>query len=141
MHPTWKKMQIKDRSRFLVLSPPKEFDAILADRDATWTLDQRATVSAAGNETYDVVVIFVKDPPDVAGAAQVIRSHVAGDDTLLWICYTKKSSKKFAATINRDAGWEGVRQIAVDDDWPALRFRLREAISRYTRQKTIGKSP
>ncbi|MDG1276314.1 MAG: hypothetical protein P8O16_03470 [Algoriphagus sp.] len=53
------------------------------------------------------------------------------DDQQLWIAYPKKTSKKYKATINRDSGWgeleahdfEGVRQIAIDEDWSALRFR------------------
>jgi hypothetical protein len=55
----------------------------------------------------------------------------------LWFAYPKKTSKKYDVNIHRDKGWEaleqlgfkGVRQVAIDQDWSALRFR---------RQKFVG---
>ena len=156
MHGIWRKMQVKDRTRFLVLGAPKEFQPVLQDRDPDWEMETREAIGpvdsggAAGGgaaPTYDVVVIFVSEPEHISRAAEVIQTNVAGDDTLLWICYPKKSSKKYKSPITRDEGWdpvidlgwEGVRQIAIDDDWSALRFRPREAIKNYTRKSTIGK--
>jgi hypothetical protein len=193
MHDIWRKMQVKDQRRFLVLGAPEEFQPVLQDRDPDWEMETREAIGpvdsggAAGGgaiapgggapasapssvgpsatpgagtaldnaaatprgaaPTYDVVVIFVSEPEHISRAAEVIRTNVAGDNTLLWICYPKKSSKKYKSPITRDVGWdpvidlgwEGVRQIAIDDDWSALRFRPREAIKNYTRKSTIGK--
>lgn len=148
MHELWKKMQVKNQTRFLVVAPPREIDTIIEGRDQSWELDVRPEIAASGDAKYEVVVMFLKNESDVVKAAEVTKAHVAGDDTLLWLCYPKKSSKKYDATINRDSGWdpvidigfEGVRQVAVDDDWSALRFRPREAIRTYTRKTQIGKS-
>lgn len=57
------------------------------------------------------------------------------EDALLWIAYPKKSGK-IRSDISRDNGWElvfaagyePVTQVAIDDDWSALRFRKSEAI-------------
>jgi hypothetical protein len=48
----------------------------------------------------------------------------------------KGTSKKYSCDFNRDDGWEvlrqagfdSVRQVAIDDDWSALRFRRFEFI-------------
>ncbi len=53
------------------------------------------------------------------------------DDGILWFAYPKKSSKEYETNLSRDDGWqplddlgyEGVRQVAIDEDWSALRFR------------------
>jgi hypothetical protein len=50
---------------------------------------------------------------------------------VLWIAYPKGTSKRYACQFNRDSGWdvirdagfESVRQVAIDEDWSALRFR------------------
>jgi hypothetical protein len=57
-------------------------------------------------------------------------------DGVIWFCYPKKSSKKYSSGIDRDHGWKvlndsgfhGVRLIAVDTDWSALRFRNKKYI-------------
>ena len=55
----------------------------------------------------------------------------ARGDAVLWFAYPKGSSKKYKCEFNRDTGWhvlgaagfEPVRQVAIDQDWSALRFR------------------
>lgn len=57
------------------------------------------------------------------------------NDALLWIAYPKKTGK-IKSDMSRDNGWEtvmaagyeAVTQVAIDDDWSALRFRKSEAI-------------
>lgn len=57
-------------------------------------------------------------------------------DAILWFCYPKGTSKKYKCDFNRDTGWqslgdaglEGVRAVAIDADWSALRFRKVEYI-------------
>jgi hypothetical protein len=55
---------------------------------------------------------------------------------VLWFAYPKGSSKKYTCEFNRDSGWkvirslgfDSVRQVAIDEDWSALRFRRVEYI-------------
>ena len=52
-------------------------------------------------------------------------------DAVLWFAYPKGTSKRYTCDFNRDTGWQvirgagfdSVRQIAIDEDWSALRFR------------------
>lgn len=79
---------------------------------------------------YEFILIFAKGSADVEATAQVALHNLAADGTL-WYCYPKKTSKKFKSDIDRDHGWDilnnagffGIRMVAVDTDWSALRFR------------------
>ena len=65
------------------------------------------------------------------------------EDGLLWFAYPKKSSKKYRSDVGRDDSWqalgdlgfEAVRQIAIDEDWSALRFRQARFIKSMTRDQ------
>lgn len=64
---------------------------------------------------------------------EALAARLAGktETALVWAAYPKQSSKKYKCGFNRDtgwasleaAGWRPVRQVALDDDWSALRFR------------------
>jgi hypothetical protein len=55
----------------------------------------------------------------------------AEGDAILWFAYPKGTSKRYKCEFNGDTGWhvitgagfESVRMVAIDEDWPALRFR------------------
>jgi hypothetical protein len=67
--------------------------------------------------------------------------QAADGDAQLWMVYPKGSSKKYKCEFNRDTGWtalgvagyEPVRQVAIDEDWSALRFRKVAFIKTMTR--------
>ena len=60
---------------------------------------------------------------------------------MVWIAYPKSTSQRYACEFNRDTGWdamgdagfEPVRQVAIDADWSALRFRRATYIKNWTR--------
>ena len=60
---------------------------------------------------------------------------------VLWIAYPKGTSKEYKCEFNRDSGWlvlgaagfEPVRQDAIDDDWSALRIPRVKHIKTMTR--------
>jgi hypothetical protein len=78
----------------------------------------------------DFYVGFATSLPEIVLHTSNV-SHLAGSDPVVWIAYPKQSSKKYTCEFNRDTGWEGlgqigyepVRQVAMDDDWSAIRFR------------------
>lgn len=67
-------------------------------------------------------------------------------EALLWMAYPKKSSKRYQSTIHRDSGWEPlgqlelepVRQISLNVDWSALRFRHVDKIQSLSRRKSMA---
>jgi hypothetical protein len=68
---------------------------------------------------------------------------------VVWFAYPKGTSKRYRCEFNRDTGWaavgaagfEGVRQVAIDEDWSALRFRRPEFIKSLTRDPSRAGSP
>jgi len=95
--------------------------------------------------SIDFIILFVKTQKEIEDSITVIFSKLAGD-TILWYCYPKGTSKKYKCEFNRDNGWdilgkfnlEGVRQVAIDEDWSALRFRKIEFIKKLTRNPKIA---
>lgn len=65
-----------------------------------------------------------------------ILAAASQGDVLLWFAYPKGSSKRYTCEFNRDNGWQvirgagfdSVRQVAIDEDWSALRVRRVEYI-------------
>ncbi|MCU0363384.1 MAG: hypothetical protein MUD02_06220 [Bacteroidales bacterium] len=79
---------------------------------------------------YEFVLVFVSSQAEVEALTPVVLHNLHADG-VLWFCYPKKSSKKFKTDIDRDHGWTalnnsgfyGIRMVAIDEDWSALRFR------------------
>jgi hypothetical protein len=91
-------------------------------------LDDVVSTSSAGAEA---ILVFVKTRADLdANGAPFIDA--ARSDRLAWIAYPKAG--QLGTDLNRDVmgkyllkqGIQGVRQIAIDDVWSALRFRPAE---------------
>ena len=148
MNPIWKKMQVKKERRFLLLWMPEELRGLIYDCPPEWEMTESHESSAVPEESFDGIVIWVTDEEGITTAAELLSDRNLGDETLLWFCYPKQASKRYRASISRDRGWdplidlgwEGVRQVSVNEDWSALRFRPREAMKRYTRKKEIGRT-
>ena len=73
-------------------------------------------------------------------------AYAAEGDAVLWVAYPKGTSKKYSCEFNRDTGWdilgaagfEPVRQVAIDEDWSSLRFRRTEFIKSLTRNNAMA---
>jgi hypothetical protein len=86
---------------------------------------------------------FVTKQSEVDALAKTIAKKAKGD-AVMWFAYPKGTSKKYHSEINRDHGWqilgelgfEGVRGVAIDEDWSATRFRQVEFIKAMKRDKT-----
>ncbi|TAE16976.1 MAG: hypothetical protein EAZ47_10180 [Bacteroidetes bacterium] len=120
------KLQFKTATNVLLWQAPENIVPLL---DWPAHVVVHYTMPAGG---VDFVLAFVHTQADVVLAAQQWLPALAlENDVPLWFCYIKGSSKTFTTDINRDKGWEPltpfnlepVRQIAVNNDWSALRFR------------------
>lgn len=62
------------------------------------------------------------------------------------VCLPQRNFQKYTCKFNRDTGWavlgelgfEPVRQVAIDADWSALRFRRVEFIKSMTRDASMA---
>ena len=104
--------------------------------------DQFAGLCEAEDPVFRLA--FVRDKAEVAEAVKEVASaYRAGGH--LWFAYPKKSGS-IRSDLSRDCGWEpiaelgllAVTQIAIDQNWSAIRFRLREEIKILRRRSEQG---
>ena len=116
----------------MVLDAPASFEAEL---QALRKVKVVRTLGAAESVTFALVFATQKSQVDRSSKSLVSK---ASGDAILWFAYPKGASQRFKCDFNRDNGWEvirksgsdSVRQVAIDADWSALRFRRKEFINR-----------
>ncbi len=141
MTPLFKKLNFKDQSHILVLNAPASLDAELAAMASFTEVAQDLAQATA----VTFAIGFVMTQAQIDTVMQALAPKLKGDATI-WLCYPKGSSKKYKCDFNRDNGWaslaqynlEPVRQVAVDEDWSALRFRSVEFIKTITRKESFA---
>jgi hypothetical protein len=138
MTSTFKKLNYKNQSKILALNSPESFAGELH------LMANSASIITSEEEISGIefVLVFVTKKYEIDEIIHRIYPEL-NDDTVLWFCYPKATSKKYKCDFNRDTGWSGlkkhnllpVRQVAIDEDWSALRFRKTEYIKKMTRKE------
>jgi hypothetical protein len=131
----WNKLNLRERREIFVLNAPQSFEAALKTLRKV-SVQRRITANAA--LTFALTFVRKQAELDVLSAAVVAKST---GDALLWFAYPKGTSKRYTCEFNRDKGWDVllafgfdcVRQVALDEDWSALRFRRIEFINHRSR--------
>ena len=126
------KLNLKDQREILVLNAPEDFESTLAALRGVRVMRRIVDTS-----TVAFALAFVTRQAEVDQLSQALTARAPGD-ALLWFAYPKSTSKRYCCEVNRDSGWErlrragfdSVRQVAIDADWTALRFRREEFIKR-----------
>ncbi len=125
MTPLFKKLNLTQQTDILVLNAPALFETELhALHDVIIHRDVKALPQ------LDFALVFAHKQAEVDALAILLAQKMQGD-VLLWFAYPKATSKRYQCEFNRDTGWDvlrslgfdTVRQVAIDDDWSALRFR------------------
>lgn len=137
----FKKLNYKLPFKVYAMNASESFDNELVEMGKFTEVAQEVNSEAS----IDFIILFVKTQKEIEYSIHEIFPMLAGD-TILWYCYPKASSKKYKCEFNRDNGWdilgkynlEGVRQVAIDEDWSALRFRKTEFIKKLTRNPKIA---
>jgi hypothetical protein len=142
MTPLFKKLNYKSQSTIFVLHAPDSFQKEI---EAMMKITSVKTDFAKAKEIPFVLafVTKLKEVESIAGKLEQLYK----DDEMVWLAYPKLSSKKYTCEFNRDTGWqalgdigfEGVRMVAIDEDWSALRFRKAENIKTMTRSFAMSK--
>ena len=125
MHQVLKKLQYKNSPRIIVHNYPENLKKLIAEFSEYTNVIEDFTT-----EKQQMILIFCYDQNDISKYIDLAITNLE-DDALLWLAYPKKTSKKYQSDITRDIGWKAfekynfrpVRQIAIDEDWSALRFR------------------
>lgn len=134
MDPILKKMYFKEGMKIRIWNSPHDLKSLFE----AW---ENSGYMAKPEEKPTFMLAFVQTEDEV-GKYFLEMHALSPEDEALWMAYPKGTSKKYKPQINRDSGWkivgdhdyEGVRQIAIDEDWSALRFRKLKFIKTMTRK-------
>ncbi len=132
----FKKMNFKEQDTIFAIQAPDSFSGELKEMSKVTTIK----TSLKGAKAIPFLLAFVTRQKEVDDLASVLGKLVQGDE-VIWFAYPKGTSKRYTCEFNRDNGWkelgkqgfEGVRMVAIDEDWSALRFRRAENIKKMTR--------
>lgn len=132
----FKKLNFKGHTSIVLLHPPDSF--LLHAEAMTPFTAVRYAFSEKDENPF--VLAFACTQAQVDAFALEFSKQTTGD-AIHWIAYPKTSSKRYRCDFNRDTGWallgelgfEPVRQVAIDEDWSALRFRRVGYVQKMTR--------
>jgi hypothetical protein len=140
----FRKLNLKTQQEIVVVNAPESFEAELAALDSVHVLREPGKA-----KTVEFALAFATTRAELDRLSEALSAKAEGD-AVLWIAYPKQTSRRYTCEFNRDSGWkvlgdagfEPVRQVAIDEDWSALRFRRVEYIKSMTRdprRKISGK--
>ena len=130
MPTVFEKLNLKEHREVLVVNAPSSFEPQLASLVGVAVLRAPQKI-----KTVRFALAFATKQAEVDSLAKLLSGKAEGD-AVLWFAYPKGTSKKFKCEFNRDNGWDvlrgagfdTVRQVAIDEDWSALRFRRLEYV-------------
>jgi hypothetical protein len=137
MSSTFEKLNLKNHKQIVVLNAPESFEReLIALRNVT-VLRNLQDLNEIGFS-----LAFVTKQTEVDTLGKSIAKKAKGD-AVVWFAYPKGTSKRYQSEVSRDNGWrvfgelgfEGVRSVAIDEDWSAARFRRVEFIKAMRRDK------
>lgn len=124
------KLNLRQQREILVVNAPSSFERELTALKGVVVLRDPKEAKAV-----HFVLAFATRRAEVDALSRILADKAEGD-VLLWFAYPKGTSKRYKCEFNRDTGWntirsagfDTVRQVAIDGDWSALRFRRLEYI-------------
>jgi hypothetical protein len=130
MTPLFQKLNLKNQRVVHVYNAPASFEPQLAALQHLKIVRDASKPSAV-----EFALGFATQQTELDRLSKLLAGGSTGD-ALLWFAYPKGTSKRLACDFNRDsgfgalrdAGFDSVRQVAIDEDWSALRFRRLEYI-------------
>ncbi len=128
--PIFKKLNLSTQVEIVILNAPQSFEPVLTKLKGIKVLRDPKKPKGV---TFGLAFAVTQTELD---RASKILSAASEGDAVLWFAYPKGTSKRYTCEFNRDTGWsvirgagfDSVRQVAIDEDWSALRFRRVEYI-------------
>ncbi|MEI7037823.1 hypothetical protein [Fulvimonas yonginensis] len=132
MPPIFAKLNLKNQTEIVVVDAPPTFESELQALTGVAVVRDPARPA-----TISFALAFVTTQSELDALSALLADKAEGD-AVLWFAYPKKASRRYRCEFNRDTGWDvirakgfdSVRQVAIDDDWSALRFRRVDYIGR-----------
>ena len=121
--PVAQKLMIKEDRKVLFVNEPKGYrDSIGVPKNVD---------VLKGLQNAAIIQVFVNSRRDLEEQLPKLKKYL-NQNGMLWVTY-RKGSSKIKSDINRDSiyeyalsvGLQGVAMIAVDENWSALRMKLK----------------
>ena len=129
MTPLFKKLNFKNQPEILLINAPESFIPEVNQMEHL----TRFVTDPKSEKKSGFILAFVTTQQQVDELSPILAG-CADENAVFWFAYPKQTSKNYKCDFNRDTGWRlleslgygGVRMVAIDDDWSALRFRKSE---------------
>jgi hypothetical protein len=126
----FEKLNLKNQTEIVVLNAPPSFEPEIAKLNAVTVIRDAGSVKLT-----EFALAFVSAQAELDRISKTLASKTRGD-AIIWIAYPKKTSRRYKCEFDRDSGWtvlrnagfDTVRSVAIDEDWTGLRFRRVEFI-------------
>jgi hypothetical protein len=128
--PLFNKLNLGAHVEIVLFNTPESFEAELKRLKAV-----KITRNPGKPKAIKFGLAFATTQRQLDQVSKVMAAASEGD-AVLWFAYPKGTSKRYTCDFNRDTGWsvirdagfDSVRQVAIDADWSALRFRRVEYV-------------
>jgi hypothetical protein len=129
------KLNLKEQTEIVLFNVPASFEPELAQLQSIKIIRNPKKPAPV-----QFALAFAQQQSELDRLSKLLAAHASGD-AVLWFAYPKGTSKRLTCEFNRDTGWQvirdagfdTVRQVAIDEDWSALRFRRLEYIKNSVR--------
>ena len=130
--PVFNKLNLGEHAEIAVFNAPESFEPELSRLKNAKVLRNPKKPKALA-----FALAFATTQAELDRVSAILAAAAAGD-AVLWFAYPKGTSKRYRCEFNRDSGWrvireagfESVRMVAIDEDWSALRFRRLQFVKR-----------
>jgi hypothetical protein len=128
--PLFKKLNLGEHREIAVFDAPVSFESELKQLKGV-----KISRDPSSPKSVKFALAFATTQAQLDRSSKILAAAAEGD-AVLWFVYPKGTSKRYRCEFNRDSGWgvireagfESVRMVAVDEDWSALRFRRLEFV-------------
>jgi hypothetical protein len=125
MSELFRKLNLKEQKSLLLFNAPDSFAPEVAQLAGV-----KIVRDAEAPKGVEFALAFAQTQQELDRLSKLLAAAAEGD-AILWFAYPKGTSKRYRCEFNRDSGWaviraagfDSVRQVAIDADWSALRFR------------------
>lgn len=133
MNPILKKLGLVEQDPVLILNAPQSFKPVEGEIEGK--------VHIAPLAIYNFVMVFATEMDEAEKLAKLAMAAFKPNGHF-WLCYPKGTSKTIRSNINRNKAWaimapydlEPVSQVALDEDWTAMRFKPVDQIKKMERK-------
>src|ERR1700691_324736 len=121
MTSVFQKLNLKAQREIVVFNAPASFEPELARLESVKILRNPKKPT-----DVQFALAFATQQTELDRLSKLLAANSDGD-ALLWFAYPKGTSKRYTCDFNRDQGWDvirkagfdSVRQVAIDEDWSA----------------------